>query len=100
MQVLFREEMKMSKTLVKFVDSKEQAVYDSLYSWRKNKSKELGIPAYCVCRNDVLIKIAQSKTLDSKFLLLVMGEKLSAKFGEEIMGLFNDITKQSGLAAV
>ena len=73
------------------LNSCQQAIFDSLKTWRQNKANELGYPAYVVCHNSHLVDIATSKPKSVSELSQIkgFGENKANRFGIEIIELLS-----------
>jgi len=67
---------------------KEQ-IKQNIVKWRKEKSKILEIPAYCIFSNKTLNAIVDSKPTNSLELLGIngVGEKIIEQYGDEIINI-------------
>jgi ATP-dependent DNA helicase RecQ len=79
------EEMELSKS--------EQAVFERLRSWRMGAARTHGVPAYVVFQDATLREIAKVKpsSLDQLRGVTGVGEKKLVSYGDEIVGIINEM---------
>jgi superfamily I DNA/RNA helicase len=66
---------------------KENELYTSLQEWRRDKSRELGIPAFMIMHDKTLLEIAEKKPLELDEFedIYGMGYTKTKKYGDEII---------------
>ncbi len=79
------DELELSKS--------EQAIFDRLRSWRMGSAREHGVPAYVVFQDATLREIAKVKptSLDQLRGVTGVGEKKLVSYGEDIVGIINEM---------
>ncbi|WP_312550856.1 DNA helicase RecQ [Massilia sp.] len=79
------EELELSKS--------EQAIFERLRAWRMGAAREHGVPAYVVFQDATLREIAKTKptSLDALRGVSGVGEKKLVSYGEDIVGIINDM---------
>ncbi|MCW2600528.1 MAG: ATP-dependent helicase [Frankiales bacterium] len=68
---------------------RDEALYDALRSWRAERAKLLGQPAYCVFTDATLAAIAEQKPASVAALVQIpgIGQAKLDKFGEDVLTL-------------
>lgn len=68
---------------------RDEGLYDALRSWRAERAKGLGQPAYCVFTDATLAAIAEQKPADVAALVKIagIGQAKLDKFGADVLGL-------------
>jgi ATP-dependent DNA helicase RecQ len=79
------DELELSKS--------EQAIFDRLRSWRMGSAREHGVPAYVVFQDATLREIAKVKptSLDQLRGVTGVGEKKLVSYGDDIVGIINEM---------
>ncbi len=65
----------------------DEALYDALRSWRRDKAAEDNVPAYCVFTDATLTALAEIRPLDAAGLVKVpgIGQVKITKYGEDLI---------------
>jgi len=91
----FTEKPERPATALKEAEGQEvdPVLYERLRQWRTQKTKELGLPAYCVLHNSVLEEITRrcTRTLGELELIRGIGARKIEQFGQEIIDLVGSI---------
>ncbi|HVE73764.1 MAG TPA: ATP-dependent DNA helicase UvrD2 [Mycobacteriales bacterium] len=68
---------------------RDEALFDSLRSWRAARAKDLGQPAFCVFTDVTLTAIAEQKPTNVSELVAIpgIGQAKLDRFGEEVLAL-------------
>jgi DNA helicase-2/ATP-dependent DNA helicase PcrA len=68
---------------------RDEALYDALRSWRADRAKDLGQPAYCVFTDATLAAIAEQKPGSVAALVKIpgIGQAKLDKFGDDVLSL-------------
>jgi DNA helicase II / ATP-dependent DNA helicase PcrA len=68
---------------------RDEALYDALRSWRSDRAKDLGQPAYCVFTDATLAAIAERKPSSVAALVTIpgIGQAKLDKFGDDVLAL-------------
>jgi DNA helicase-2/ATP-dependent DNA helicase PcrA len=68
---------------------RDDALYEALRSWRADRARDLGQPAYCVFTDATLAAIAEQKPGSVAALVQIpgIGQVKLDKFGEDVLGL-------------
>ncbi|MCU1673271.1 MAG: uvrD [Frankiales bacterium] len=68
---------------------RDEELYEALRTWRADRAKELGQPAYCVFTDATLAAIAEQKPADVSSLVKIpgIGQAKLDKFGDDVLGL-------------
>ena len=71
---------------------RDEALYDALRSWRAERAKGLGQPAYCVFTDATLAAIAEQKPGSVAALVKIpgIGQAKLDKFGDDVLALVSD----------
>jgi len=71
------------------LDEEGRALLDSLRTWRTEKARAAGMPAYVICNDRTLVEIASVRPTTPAQLLTVhgLGEVKVSRFGEELLAL-------------
>ena len=74
------------------------ALFSKLREERNARSKEIATPAYNICTNDVLSRMAKERPLEKKQLQEIegFGEKKVEKYGDNFIKLINDHAQSEG----
>ena len=103
--VLYFEELKMAKDVVKeskrtkysveddILTSDETAILEALKYWRSEKAKEQNLPTYFIATNKELMSVAKYKPAKKEELLDIkgFGKHKIENYGEEILELLETI---------
>ncbi len=70
----------------------DEAVYDALRGWRKERAAAAGVPAYCVFTDATMQALAEIRPSDEAALARIpgIGPAKIDRYGEEIIGLCGD----------
>ena len=79
-------------------DISDTVLYALLTEWRKNKSKEMHLPAYCILQQNAVIGLANLRPTTLPQLLSVpyLGKVTADKYGEEILGIISRYLQERG----
>jgi DNA helicase-2/ATP-dependent DNA helicase PcrA len=71
------------------LDTDGRALLDALRTWRTEKARAAGMPAYVICNDRTLVEIASVRPTTTDELLTVhgMGEVKVGRFGDELLAL-------------
>ena len=74
------------------LDDDGRQLLDALRSWRTEKARAAGMPAYVICNDRTLVEIASVRPTTSDQLLTVhgLGEVKVGRFGEELLALVGE----------
>src|SRR5690606_29348214 len=69
------------------LDDEGRALLDSLRTWRTEKARAAGMPAYVICNDRTLVEIASIRPTTPSQLLGVhgLGEVKVGRFGDELL---------------
>jgi len=69
------------------LQDKDMPLFDSLRSWRMEYSKKEGVPAYIICKNEELAKIAAARPQNITALMQIdgFGKAKAEKYGQAIL---------------
>ena len=68
---------------------RDEGLFEALRTWRADRAKELGQPAYCVFTDATLAAIAERKPADVAALVTIpgIGQAKLDKFGADVLAL-------------
>jgi len=80
-------------------DNEEQELFEELRAKRNVIAIEKSIPAYAVCSNISLRKMAKSEPMDESELLSIkgIGGKFTQNYGDDILGSIESFSKEHGV---
>ena len=79
------------------LDDEGRLLLDALRTWRTEKARAAGMPAYVICNDRTLVEIASVRPTSNDELLTVhgMGEVKVGRFGEELLTLVGETGGES-----
>ena len=82
------------------LDDQGRELLDALRTWRTEKARAAGMPAYVICNDRTLVEIASVRPTTPDELLTVhgLGEVKVGRFGEELLALVGDAGELRGRA--
>ncbi len=74
------------------LDDAGRGLLEALRSWRSDKARAAGMPAYVICNDRTLVEIASSRPISPDELLDVhgLGEVKVGRFGDELLALVGE----------
>lgn len=84
------------------LDEAEPLLVQLIARWRREKSAELGVPAFTIMHQKTLMALASAMPRSMAELLRVpgIGKAKAARYGEELLGLVADFCEQQGIPSI
>jgi superfamily II DNA helicase RecQ len=80
---------KSVEKLTQSLDERQKLLFERLKTWRKEKGKELGMPAYIIFSNGQLVELAKRlpQTYEAMKSINGIGDKKVKSFGKEVLDI-------------
>ena len=80
---------KSVEKLITSLGERQKLIFERLKDWRKEKGKELGMPAYIIFSNGQLVELAKRlpQTYEAMKFINGIGDKKVKSFGKEVLDI-------------